>query len=219
MPRQVAGTRETLAAQRVREWRAARGLTQQDMAVAADLTVGTVAAWERGENAPRTDQVERLAAGLGISPAEFYLGPENRIANRVSEVAVSYGAGEPSFVMTQLYEHITGGHLDTATPVGGYPVLVDHLPHRACITFRVTDDGLPGYQPGDVLLVDVSRTQPESGELVLAAIGGSEAKVYRATLHYGRMGIARDPVRGAILDGYTVLGIVVDLVHRSRRAL
>lgn len=194
------------------------------MAEMAGLTMGTLAAWERGENAPRADHVEQLANVLGITPAAFYLGPPPPPPNhtREDDVLSTNGApetGEPSFRMTKLYERILGPHLDTATPVGGYPVLVDHLPHRACITFRVTDDGLPGYQPGDVLLVDVSRTQPESGELVLAAIGGSEAKVYRAMLHYGRMGIARDPVRGAILDGYTVLGIVVDLVHRSRRAL
>jgi len=45
----------------------ARGLTQQELAVALDVAVVQVSRWERGENEPRASHVKALAEILDVS--------------------------------------------------------------------------------------------------------------------------------------------------------
>lgn len=58
-------------AQRLRELRLARGMTQEVLARRADVTVPYEGKLERGGASPGIDLVERLAAALGVSPTEL----------------------------------------------------------------------------------------------------------------------------------------------------
>lgn len=55
----------------IRALREARGLTQEDAAHAASLTVGSYARIERGQADPAWSTVQRIAQALGASTAEL----------------------------------------------------------------------------------------------------------------------------------------------------
>jgi transcriptional regulator with XRE-family HTH domain len=57
--------------QRLREIREDRGLSREALAVAASLSVATVASVELGYRGPSRAALLRLSAALGISPGEL----------------------------------------------------------------------------------------------------------------------------------------------------
>jgi transcriptional regulator with XRE-family HTH domain len=57
---------------RVRELRKARGLSQEQLAEKADLHYTYVGGIERGERNPALVNIGRIAAALGVSPAELF---------------------------------------------------------------------------------------------------------------------------------------------------
>jgi transcriptional regulator with XRE-family HTH domain len=57
--------------QTIQRLRTARGLTQEGLARAANLTVTTIGRVERGENFPETRTLALLAAALGSTVAEL----------------------------------------------------------------------------------------------------------------------------------------------------
>ncbi len=62
----------TLDADVMKRLRAKAGLTQQELATRAGLSIAQVVAMERGaRNNPRLDTLRRLAAGLGCTVAEL----------------------------------------------------------------------------------------------------------------------------------------------------
>lgn len=62
---------------RIREARAAAGLTQIGLAELAGQGERTIQAWERGERTPRLPALVALAALLGRPVAWFYAEPEH----------------------------------------------------------------------------------------------------------------------------------------------
>lgn len=56
---------------RVREHRTKQGMSQEELAEKAQLSLRTIQRIENGENAPRGDTLKRLAAALGVSPEEL----------------------------------------------------------------------------------------------------------------------------------------------------
>jgi len=58
-------------AARLRELRISRGLTQQDLARASQISVPYASRLERAETAPGIDLLGRLASALKVSPAEL----------------------------------------------------------------------------------------------------------------------------------------------------
>lgn len=58
-------------AERLREVRQSRGMTQVDLARKANVTPSYLSRLEGGKVAPGIDMVERLAGVLGITPAEL----------------------------------------------------------------------------------------------------------------------------------------------------
>jgi transcriptional regulator with XRE-family HTH domain len=55
----------------VRQLREARGLTQEDLAHEADLTVGSYARIERAQSNPAWTTVQRIAVALGLTVGEL----------------------------------------------------------------------------------------------------------------------------------------------------
>jgi transcriptional regulator with XRE-family HTH domain len=62
--------------QNIRRLRRARGLSQEQLAVAAGLHRGTVHVIENGHREPRAETVVRLSAVLECDPGRFYEGIE-----------------------------------------------------------------------------------------------------------------------------------------------
>lgn len=58
--------------QRVRHWRELRGVTQADLAAGAEMDNARLCRIENGKTEPRAEEIERLAAALGLSMPEFY---------------------------------------------------------------------------------------------------------------------------------------------------
>lgn len=55
----------------LRRLRLAAGLTQEQLAEAADVTDATISRIERGRFSPSHDLLERLAQGLGVDPSDL----------------------------------------------------------------------------------------------------------------------------------------------------
>lgn len=56
---------------RVRQHRLKQGMSQEELADKAKLSLRTIQRIENGENAPRGDTLKRLATALGVSPEEL----------------------------------------------------------------------------------------------------------------------------------------------------
>lgn len=64
--------------QRVRRLRETKGLTQQDLAQAAELALSNVAQIERGKIAdPRASTLQALAKALGVKVGDLFPAEEN----------------------------------------------------------------------------------------------------------------------------------------------
>lgn len=62
---------ENHLAGRIRQLRAAKGMSQERLAWASQVTKQTIANLEHGRSVPRLDTLARLAAGLGITASEL----------------------------------------------------------------------------------------------------------------------------------------------------
>lgn len=63
--------RETVA-RNLRRLRNAKGISQEELADRADVNRNYVGMLEREEYAASVDMLEKLAAGLGVDPIEFF---------------------------------------------------------------------------------------------------------------------------------------------------
>ena len=57
---------------RIKSWRKARGLTQQDLAQVCNITCGAVSLWESGLAAPSQRHLGEIVGLFGISMERFY---------------------------------------------------------------------------------------------------------------------------------------------------
>jgi transcriptional regulator with XRE-family HTH domain len=60
---------------RISAWRRARGLTQLDLAKAADVTVSAVCMWEGGKASPLQKHLSVIVELFDVTMEEFYGGP------------------------------------------------------------------------------------------------------------------------------------------------
>lgn len=67
-----AKERRRAIGQRVHDVRSDQGLTQDQLAEAADLSEGTVRAVESGRRGPSVDSISAIAAALGVPVAAFF---------------------------------------------------------------------------------------------------------------------------------------------------
>ena len=64
-------------AQRLRELRRQRGLSQTELANAVDVALLTVFRWEKGVRTPRVEEIQKLCDVLGCSETELLNGTGN----------------------------------------------------------------------------------------------------------------------------------------------
>ena len=64
------GAQEDAVKIRLRDWRLAKFMTQEDLSNASGLTEASISRIESGQHSPRISTVKRLAAGLGITPQQ-----------------------------------------------------------------------------------------------------------------------------------------------------
>lgn len=60
------------AGERVRSWRRLRGLSYRGLASTSGLRASALHRIEHGHQEPRADEIEKIAAALGLSMPEFY---------------------------------------------------------------------------------------------------------------------------------------------------
>lgn len=66
---------------KLREWRLAKFLTQEELAAKSGITEVSISRIETGIRAPRISTVRRLAEALEISPQQLVAGPvEGKVA-------------------------------------------------------------------------------------------------------------------------------------------
>ncbi len=63
---------------RLRELRASKGITQEQLADAVDVTVESISNIERGKYGPKFDNLEKIAAALQVSVKELFEFDQDR---------------------------------------------------------------------------------------------------------------------------------------------
>jgi transcriptional regulator with XRE-family HTH domain len=58
---------EQQMSQRLQELRRARGMTQTELAAAADVSIDSLRKWETGKRTPMLDAAAKLAVALGVT--------------------------------------------------------------------------------------------------------------------------------------------------------
>jgi transcriptional regulator with XRE-family HTH domain len=95
----------TAFAERLREIRSARGMTQRDLATKAEVTFSYISRLEAGGAAPGIDLLERLAQALGIEVVELLPSTPAKTADaqrkQVKELfdALLHKAGQETLTM------------------------------------------------------------------------------------------------------------------------
>lgn len=204
----------------IEQWRVYRGLSKSDLVRKTKLARQTIYdAIANGIANPST--MKELAQAMDISVAELHQNPPKRDLKHSLDLDVAdtfhvYKAESQVFLMVPLFEKIMSQGFKNSVQRGEYPVLSKLLPHNEIVTVSLLDDDVAGYFSGDILLVDPTKTKVRSGDLVIASVEGSEGKLYRALRHHGSMVLTRDNTRAPLIrGGWTILGIVIDLVHRE----
>ena len=64
-------------AQRIRDFRTHRGMSQEQLADLVQVSVMTVRRWEWEQRVPRLEEIKRLAEALGVTVEELLNGPRN----------------------------------------------------------------------------------------------------------------------------------------------
>ncbi len=108
-------------AERIRELRAGRGLSQRALAEAAGISAAALSQIESGQVSPSVATLEKLADGLGVSVAAFFLDADEQadleILNLSDRPSVPIGRGGRFVPLTALHQ-----------PAGFEPMLVQLEP-------------------------------------------------------------------------------------------
>jgi repressor LexA len=210
-------------------WRRARGgISQIALSEAAGLGKNAVGTYERGENSPSLESLDRLARVLKITTAELLAGPDGPLAvSEGSEVAyagLERDTDQPRGVHTvplPLYESIpaSGWSPDAPERSGDFHVL-HHLVRDNEVVVRVRGDSMyPRFLDGDLVLVDTSRSKPRSGEAIIALFRGETTFKRFRILHRQPVLVPDNPsfppLEIADLDELQVLGVVIRIVDRD----
>jgi phage repressor protein C with HTH and peptisase S24 domain len=135
---------------RIRELRLARGLGQEGLAAIIGAAHTDIGRWERGDRPVKVDKLKRIAAALGVSPADL-------LPSDASSVPVVGYVGAGQFVAFD--DHAKGQGMDEIECPRG-------LDPKATVAVRVRGDSMaPLIQDGWLLFY--SRTPEPDANAVL----------------------------------------------------
>ncbi len=170
-----SGSADQVLAAALRLRREARGFTQEAVAHAAEVTVGTFGQIERGRVNPTWMTVKRIARALDISLAELATLTEvNRVLGGIAETeTVRDPHGRTVHLSTDRWHHILAGHPEM------FPYLDDVLRAIVAPTEHI-QQALPGQDwfylkgigPSDWLKVVVAFDSKSVGDVKTAFARG-----------------------------------------------
>lgn len=216
---------ETLG-DRLRRLRIAAGLTIEQLAAAAGIGFTSLQRYETHRNSPTAVQLAKIAAALGLPQGalmpdgDVAYPPGAARAPRVHEADTDQPR-DLHTVALPLYESIPAGGWSPGAPerAGDFHVL-HHLVRDTEVVVRVRGDSMyPDFRDGDLVLVDISRTKPRSGEPIIAIFRG-ETTFKRFRVVHRQPVLVPDnpsfpPLEVSDLDDLQVLGIVKRIVDRD----
>ena len=214
----------------IRSARLARGLSQDRLADALGVARNTIGAWERGENKPQFEMIERL---LKVLAPEFqvYFDLSQQTADghvNISEPEVVYSAGTlrtAEAVMLRRFHAIPldWGNTSSETYVCDESVSRS-IAQKGDVILDVTDDTMdPDFPVGSAVIIDPAVKRPYAGDVVAIAIGDARElrKVERRGRETWAVPINRSyGSRGVRIDGrddVRVLGAVVGIQGKYGR--
>ena len=189
-----------------------RGMTQADLAEAADISQASVSAWERGTRDPGSDMVARIADVLGVS-SDYLLGNDERREPTRIPVLGRIPAGIP---FEAIEEIIDWEDIPATWLTGG----AEYFALRVC-----GDSMYPEYLDGDTIILRKSE-RCETGDDCAVRINGDDATFKRVRLL--ESGMVLQPLNPAYTPlMYTseqvrdlpveIIGVAVELRRRKRR--
>ncbi len=196
---------------RIRILRSGRGMTQQQLADALDVSRSAVAMWERGEREPNLEMLEAISAALQVPMAALV---ERRAAQLPANVTPArrrripllgaIAAGQPVYAR-QDYE--------TYVDVGGAV--------QADFALEVVGDSMePLYKSGDIVFI---REQPDVMDGQVAAVVIDDSATLKRVYHLpvGVQLLPLNPAYEPMLftaensDAARILGLAVGYFRRT----
>ena len=145
----------------LRHRREAAGLTQDRLGERLGVGRTMISRYERNLNSPTMEQVEIYAAALGMTIEAFLSSPPDR-----PELGLRWDTAQPTPTTDAAPMWFTlPASLETPDSAGRVDP-GDSVSDPAIVTM-VGDDMYPYVQDGDLVTVDLRRTRPESGDVVL----------------------------------------------------
>lgn len=153
-------------AQRIRELRKSKQMTQRQLADLLYIDCSTVTKWETGKANPDFEKQQRLASLFNVS-IDYLLGREDSASNPKGGIRIpvlgSVVAGIPIEAVQEIldYEEIT-------------PETASRGEHFA---LKIKGDSMePKFSAGDIVII---RKQPdvENGEIAIVLVNGDEATI------------------------------------------
>ena len=146
-------------------WRKKRNLTQAQLAQVLGYGQNTVSSWETGAREPSWDDIERICDHLEVSIVDFITCNDRQLPEfyHVPLVKARPYAG-------------TGGLETEGEFIGWYSFHTDFLCRKGAPDtmrlFEVAGDSMiPTLNDGDMILVDLSQTDVQSGRIYLLRMG------------------------------------------------
>lgn len=179
--------------------------------------------YELGKASPSLHQLDKIASALGLTTAGLLAEREERPA--VSEPGRAFGdtdaPREVHIVDLPLFETVPAGNWSEVSQeeTGTYPVL-HHLAGPDRVVVRVHGQSMYStLQDGDLILVDTSRRQARSGEIVYAFLNGATTlKRYRRSRRQVFLTADNHDVEPVDIDDPAALqirGVAIRLVDRD----
>lgn len=165
----------TALADRIKEARRRRELTQADVAAGLGVSVQAVSQWEGGKTLPTGDRLLRLGEMLGIDLRAPYLA---------GEAGPFRGDATAGRYVVPLLSRVAAGRWSEAV-VHDEPI--DELrsfeiywkPAGPTFVLEVNGDSmLPEFKHGDFIIVDTGLT-PIPGDFVVAALEGEQEATFK----------------------------------------
>lgn len=180
-------------ADRVREARVAKGLTQKGLASASGLSQTTISDIERGRNSSSADIVS-LSRALGVSaewladgkPAkeEFPRTPSADEYALIPQYSAKGGCG-PAYLNAHV--EVNGGLAFKRNWLSRLQL----NPANLSVIYADGDSMAPRIQSGDVLLIDDSKLEPKDGGIFALRRAGGEVAIKRLIKDYSGNWIIR----------------------------
>ena len=157
---------------RLKQIRVERGITQQEMADALDITTVQISRFESGARRTNTEFLENAAKFLGVAVSDLFVKRQINVVGYI-------GAGAEFYAID---DHAKGAGIDTIDSPPGCP------PNAVAVQVR-GESMMPVYFDGDILIYSDRRNDIDTFINTRCVVGLADGRVLVKIVRRGQEGL------------------------------